>query len=204
MTADTLAAALEREHREIDEGIEAFIAAQRDGRSEMESLKQAMQALRRHIFLEEEFLFPPLREGGLAAPIFVMLREHGEIWDTIDALDAQLQTDPAGAAISAICEQLLAQLERHNSKEEPIIYPQADSVLTTAAGAGLRAFLADGRIPEGWVCAKAASEASDDRLTPAQRRTARGQLHVGLPSRGSGAGNAERAARGAGPAAPRC
>ena len=155
MTTDTLAAALEREHREIDEGIEAFLAAQAEGRRQTEPLARAIEALRRHIFLEEEFLFPPLRDAGLVAPIFVMLREHGEIWDTLDLIEAQLDAGTSAPTLSAICRRLLAQLERHNSKEEPVLYPQADTVLTAAASAGLRAFLAAGRIPEGWVCARA-------------------------------------------------
>lgn len=159
MPVETLAGALEREHREIDGGIEAFLAARAEGRSETEPLTQAIAALRRHIFLEEEFLFPPLREAGMVAPVFVMLREHGEIWDTLDALEAQLPTGAVTATASEECRQLLAQLDRHNAKEEPIIYPQADEVLSAAASASLHAFLAVGRMPEGWVCAQAGAAA---------------------------------------------
>ncbi len=155
MTIGTLAAALEREHREIDEGIAAFLAEQDDGRGETEPLTRAIAALRRHIFLEEEFLFPPLSDAGMVAPVFVMLREHGEIWDTIDVLEAQLEADPGGAAMAEICEQLLARLERHNAKEEPILYPQADDVLSESASASLEAFLAAGEMPAGWICAQA-------------------------------------------------
>jgi regulator of cell morphogenesis and NO signaling len=155
MTTGTLAAALEREHREIDRGIEAFLAGRVEGRSETEPLRQAIGALRRHIFLEEEFLFPRLREAGLVAPVFVMLREHGEIWATMDAIDPDLDTDAGTSSMAELCLTLLAQLERHNSKEEPILYPQADAVLTTTARTGLRALLAAGGTPEGWICARA-------------------------------------------------
>ena len=55
----------------------------------------------------------------------------------------------------AALASLLEQLARHNAKEEPILYPQTDLVLTTAAGADLRAFLAAGRMPYPWVCAQA-------------------------------------------------
>jgi hypothetical protein len=58
--------------------------------------------------------------------------------------------DPAAA-----CRGLLEQLDRHNSKEEPILYPQADTALSAPANAGLRAFLECGRMPAGWVCARA-------------------------------------------------
>lgn len=92
-----------------------------------------MEALRRHIYLEEEFLFPPLREAGLVAPIFVMLREHGELWDTLEAIEAQLRAGGGDGPLAASSETLLGQLERHNFKEESIVYPQADAVLTAGA-----------------------------------------------------------------------
>ena len=159
MTTDPLSAALEREHHEIDDGIEAFLVGRREGRGDLDALVRAVEALRRHIFLEEEFVFPPLREAGLVAPVFVMLREHGEIWRTLAILETQL--DAAGGERSEVetCELLLAQLERHNAKEEAIIYPQADTALSAAADAGLRAFIEAGRLPEGWGCAEQLREA---------------------------------------------
>jgi len=148
MGEESPAGALEREHREIDTGVEAFLAT-----GDAPALRRAIAALRRHIFLEEEFLFPPLRDAGLVMPIFVMLREHGEIWDTLAAVEAGLAAGDAPGA----CRLLLEQLERHNAKEEPIVYPQADAALSRAAGAGLRAFLDAGRMPDGWVCEKASA-----------------------------------------------
>ena len=84
MGTESLAAALEREHREIDAGIAASTASPWDP----QPLARASRALRRHIYLEEEFLFPLLHqaEPALAAPIFVMLREHAQIWGTLDEL----------------------------------------------------------------------------------------------------------------------
>ena len=160
MNTEMLAAALEREHREIDRGIESFLAGRAEGRVDIEPLSSAVEALRRHIFLEEEHLFPPLREAGLVAPIFVMLREHGEIWDTLDLLEEQLRANPAGDPNARTCSLLLVQLERHNSKEEAIVYPQADEAAGAPGGAGLRAFLESGRLPDGWVCAEAGSRAA--------------------------------------------
>jgi hemerythrin-like domain-containing protein len=151
MDGGTLGAALEREHREIDHGVEAFGSG---GEDAVAALSAAVAALRRHIYLEEEFLFPPM-EAGLAIPMGVMLREHGELWRTLDALEAQLAAADGSANARAICDQLLAQLERHNSKEEPIFYTQADSSLGPEATAELKAFLDSGQMPAGWVCQRA-------------------------------------------------
>jgi iron-sulfur cluster repair protein YtfE (RIC family) len=155
MDTGTLAATLEREHREIDAGIEAFTAGLAAGAPDPAPLRGAMAALRRHIYLEEELLFPPLRDAGMVAPIFVMLREHGQIWRTLDELDARLSERPEADGVLDSCTELLAQLEAHNAKEEPIIYPQADASLTGAAADGLAEFLGTGRMPDGWVATMA-------------------------------------------------
>jgi hypothetical protein len=143
-----LAAALEREHHEIDQGIAAFTASPGD----RQPLTHAIHALRRHIYLEEELLFPLLHaaQPGLAAPVFVMLREHAQIWGTLDALD---RTADAGEGTGlALRRRLAAQLLHHNLKEERILYPRADEALPAAVADRLRALLRTGQLPEGWVC----------------------------------------------------
>jgi len=149
MDTESLAAALEREHHEIDVRIAAFTASPGDP----QPLARAIRALRRHIYLEEEFLFPLLGEAepGLRAPVFVMLREHAQIWATLDTLERV----PAPGTVLAGCRQLTVRLLHHNLKEEKILYPRADDVLSAAAAGRLRAFLGSAELPEGWVCTKA-------------------------------------------------
>lgn len=142
-----LATALEQEHHQIDDGIEAFLDT-----GDRAHLREATDALRRHIYLEEVLVFPPLREAGLMAPVFVMLREHGEMWRVLDRMDA---TDSADELRSASGE-LVPMLQAHNGKEEPILYPQVDAVLDDELAATLREFLAFGSMPDGWVCERAA------------------------------------------------
>lgn len=154
MEIESLAAALEREHREIDDGIEAFTAGPPSKDRDARPLTRAIQALRRHIYLEEEFLFPALQQAGLVAPVFVMLREHAQMWATLDELERVLDAGTADAALP-LCRQLTVQLQHHNPKEERILYPRADDALTASADERLRAFLSVGELPEGWVCQKA-------------------------------------------------
>lgn len=152
MAIESLAAALEREHREIDEGIEGFTAGLETGTDQTAAFRRAAAALRRHIYLEEEFLFPPMRGTGLVAPVFVMVREHAQMWQTLDTLDAELSSGAASDAVLKLCQDLIKQLAAHNPKEEQILYPQADSVLNAAASAELTTFLQSGSMPENWVC----------------------------------------------------
>jgi iron-sulfur cluster repair protein YtfE (RIC family) len=157
MPDESLAAALEREHREIDGGIEAFLDKLDAGSLTAEPLTAALAALRRHIYLEEVLLFPPIRAGGLVMPIFVMIREHGEIWQTMDAVADLLGAGTDSDRLRDTCRRLLSQLEQHNAKEEPVIYPHADTDMPPEAGAQLSRFIETGRTPDGWVCQQASA-----------------------------------------------
>lgn len=150
----TLGAALEREHHEIDEGIEGFGAEGVDAEERARSLQRAIDALRRHIYLEEEFLFPPM-EADLKIPTLVMLREHGEIWRRLDAIEAQLNGEAAADYLPQACRELLIVLAAHNGKEEPIFYAVADETLSSSEGTELSGLIATGELPNGWVCRQA-------------------------------------------------
>lgn len=162
----SLADALTREHREIDASIEEFVArAQQAGSlgEIVEPLQRAMTALRRHIYLEEEFVFPPVKRAGLMMPVLVMLGEHGELWRAMDELEAELGSYGAGdpgpdvrAELIRRCHEMLALQDQHNNKEEPIIYPHADTDVDVTTHQDLQEFLRSGVMPAGWVCEKAA------------------------------------------------
>ena len=149
MEIESLAAALEREHHEIDDGIAAYSASPGDPRP----LARPIRALRRDIYLEEEFLFPLLcqAEQALAAPVFVMMREDAQIWATLDALESE----PGGGTGHALRRQLASRLPHHNLREERVPYPRADSALPPATADRLLALLGSAELPEGWVCAQA-------------------------------------------------
>jgi regulator of cell morphogenesis and NO signaling len=151
---ENLSTLLEHEHHEIDAGVEAFLDALSLEETREQELTGAVEALRRHIYLEEKFLFPALRAAGMIPPVLVMLREHGEIWRTLDAIQA---SDPERESdgLRQRCAHLLDLLTSHNAKEEPIIYPQGDAVLSDQAKRDLREFINSGHIPEGWSCAQA-------------------------------------------------
>ena len=149
---ETLAAALEREHREIDEGLETYRASRLAGEPDSAALLRAIDGLRRHIYLEEALFFPPLRSAGLVGPVLVMLREHGEMWRLLDGLETEVGRDPGGDTAAGLLDDLVPRLAAHNVKEERILYPQADGVLDGEPAEQLRVFMATGRMPPGWVC----------------------------------------------------
>lgn len=147
-----LSSVLAGEHTAIDEGIVAFTENPLSPAA-VDGLRDAVAMLRRHIYLEEARIFPGLRDQGLFAALMVMLREHGQMWQTLDRIDATLADGIDGVPL--LCRELLVQLQHHNLKEERVIYPQADQRLDAQEAAHLVAFLRGGTLPDGWVCAKA-------------------------------------------------
>jgi iron-sulfur cluster repair protein YtfE (RIC family) len=150
---ESLAATLEREHREIDEGIEQFVR-EPSSYEAAKSLATAIALLRRHIYVEEEFVFPALSTGGMVAPVFVMLREHEQLWQRLAALERQVDVGAQSPVALEICHLLLVQLQHHNMKEERILYPETDHALAVDVAARL-ADLEQTSMPNGWVCIKA-------------------------------------------------
>lgn len=151
----TLAEALTKEHADIDAGIEAFTSARAAGGSSTDGMRAAIAAQRRHIYLEEAILFPPLRAAGMFAPVMVMLSEHGRMWHVMDALEPLLRDGGTDPQVTGLCRELVDLLAAHNAKEEQILYAQADGVLEYPADVQLREFLASGEMPDGWVCERA-------------------------------------------------
>ena len=150
LNTELLSRLLAAQHQQIDQGVEGIVA----GAGATPALKSALKLLREHVYMEEAALFPPLVKAGLAMPVFVMQREHGQMWPLI-RLEAACA---ARAAADDLCEdarQLLQQLKIHNPKEEQIVYAAADRYASTRTDPPLAQTLAAARMPAGWVCAMA-------------------------------------------------
>jgi hemerythrin-like domain-containing protein len=117
----------------------------RTGQVRPEALEKIVDFVRNfadrcHHAKEEDLLFAKLRERGMpaqAGPIAVMLHEHDEgrrrIAAVVEALPEARQG--AASAIEAVRTNLLAYadlLEAHIAKEDNVLYPMADRLLTAA------------------------------------------------------------------------
>ena len=148
----SIGAELENDHRAIDGHFAVFAAGLASGRILTDELRIGSDALRHHIWVEEEFHFPPLRAAGLMGPILVMLREHGEIWDLLDGLDELVALQAGADALIPLWTECHAILEQHNLKEERILYPAGDGQLDAENKADISWALAKGTRPGDWVC----------------------------------------------------
>jgi len=88
-------------------------------------------ALRRHLAMEEETLFPAFEAAsGMSngGPTFVMRYEHGQMRGVLDLMaEAVRASDPDDLLGQGDTLHLLAQ--QHNAKEEGMLYPMAEQVL---------------------------------------------------------------------------
>jgi hypothetical protein len=132
----------------MDRGLEQFMGphghTHRGGR-------RALSLLRRHIYLEESFLFPLFQKAGYEAPVDLMLQEHVVIWEGIERVAALLLP---GKTVFREDETrlLLMLLGEHNTKEESILYDRLDLVLEADAQVEFLRDLGDVRVPSGWSC----------------------------------------------------
>ncbi|QHS11197.1 hemerythrin domain-containing protein [Sinimarinibacterium sp. NLF-5-8] len=152
MSTPSASTKLTQEHRDIDAGIEAFIADAR----QTQALDAAIRLLRQHIYVEEAVLFGPLEQSGLTMPVFVMKREHGQMWTQLATLDAARAQNAAPATLQAQARALLDALQIHNGKEEEIVYTFADRLIAASpAHPFVGALRARRHMPQGWRCAMA-------------------------------------------------
>lgn len=148
---NSLAHALAREHREIDAEIEAFAAAFACHEHSSDSLIRALHALRRHIYMEEEFLFPSARVGGMDVTIFLMHSEHKKIWCLLDQIETSLASGDRGSSIQNTYRELMMLLAVHNHREEQVLYRGIDTLLSVEGSQNLMEFLTFGKMPLDWT-----------------------------------------------------
>lgn len=154
---------LEAEHQRIDRHLEAFRQTLTGDTLDAAEMREAITLLRRHIYAEEELVFPPLRSGSLAMAVFVMLRDHGALWERMDTIAAKLDQG-AREGLEAELDELVALLAKHNGKEEIVVYADLDTALSADAQQELGSFLEAGALPEGWIAAKAPGGAGTDGM----------------------------------------
>jgi hemerythrin-like domain-containing protein len=98
--------------------------------------EQFAARLRRHIGLEEEIFFPAFEERtGMrgAGPTSVMRAEHREIEAILDRMSAATRNPDCTAIRKALAAEPIypaAFFQSHDRKEEGVIYPMADQVLS--------------------------------------------------------------------------
>lgn len=128
----TISAFYEQDHDRLDELFKMFQTFKRSDCAKAKAAFQEFQfGLQRHMAWEEDLLFPlweektGMTEGG---PTFVMRAEHRHIGAQLEAIHAKV----AGGNVESEQEEqaLSALLGAHNMKEERVLYPSIDQMMT--------------------------------------------------------------------------
>ena len=127
----TITEFMSKDHDRLD-ALFASFAKTKDAGEAKSLFARFAAGLKTHIVWEEDLLFPPFEEKtGMRAmgPTEVMRAEHREIKEILSRIDENLQRSRDTAELHAA---LLDVLGGHNDKEEGILYPALDRLLSRA------------------------------------------------------------------------
>jgi iron-sulfur cluster repair protein YtfE (RIC family) len=149
MTAlDSIRHAFAEDHDRLDGLLAEYRSLKRvDPAAAKERFKEFKFGLQRHIVWEEQILFPLFeRKTGLSqtGPTAVMRAEHRQIGERLEAVHQKVRSQDPDSDRET--ESLLEVLARHNQKEEGVLYPALDRLLSAEEVAA--AFAAMAKVPE--------------------------------------------------------
>jgi len=148
LTAQTIQSAFAADHDRLDALFADFARLRRsDFARAREVFREFKFGLQRHIVWEEHILFPLFEQKtGIHqhGPTEVMRIEHRRIGDCLEAIHRKVKAQDPDCGEEE--EALLEALTVHNEKEESILYPALDRLLSDAEKAA--AFEAMEKVPE--------------------------------------------------------
>lgn len=88
-------------------------------------------AMEHHFSLEEQILFPQVEDhiGHTEGPTAVMRMEHQQMRQVFTEMAAGI-TNHDSESYLGLAETLLMLMQQHNAKEEQILYPLSDNLLS--------------------------------------------------------------------------
>lgn len=148
MSEAKISVTFEQDHSRLDNLFQTF---QEQKGTDFAKAKEAFIAfkfgLQRHIVWEEDLLFPKWEENsGMAegGPTQVMRTEHRLISDCLEAIHRKVQEQSLESDREE--QRLVELLKSHNMKEERILYPSMDQVISDEERAAI--YQAMKEIPE--------------------------------------------------------
>ena len=127
---------MSKDHKFCDEGFAEFENAVVKGNMDVANVAfiKMQKEFEEHFEMEEKTLFPEFdaKNGMSCGPTEVMRREHEQIRFNIAMIKKALESNNKNQILGA-CESLNILTQQHNSKEEQILYPMCDQVLSNEA-----------------------------------------------------------------------
>lgn len=128
--------ALTRDHRRLDEllGRSLRLLNASDARGAKELLEVFADGLRRHIGAENDVIAPALGPGSDFEPLEIMLREHADLLEQLQAVEQCFAEVPGGEApqaweVEPFVAILSGTLAKHEHREETRLFTAWSAVL---------------------------------------------------------------------------
>ena len=128
-----------KDHQDTNEILDIVLKDSIKGVVDRESIAKVTEMLRRHIYIEEEILFPALPSDNDKDIEFLEV-QHGEVFRFLKSLNSNNNAD----LIKDISKKLLDLLIEHNAFEESFIYGNFEKLDA--------AFIEKITFPVGWKC----------------------------------------------------
>ena len=128
-----------KDHQDTNEILDTVLKDSIKGVVDRESIAKVTEMLRRHIYIEEEILFPKLPSDNDKDVEFLEV-QHGEVFRFLKSLNSSNNAD----LIKDISKKLLDLLIEHNAFEESFIYGNFEKLDA--------AFIEKITFPVGWKC----------------------------------------------------
>ena len=133
----SISAYMTQDHRHCDDSYAAAEEKVAAGRWDeaAQSWEIFRNALETHLNREESFLFPAFeaQTGNTQGPTAVMRMEHEQMRSLVSAMDEAIVATDADSFLG-LAETLMILVQQHNMKEEQILYPMSDQVLSAPDG----------------------------------------------------------------------
>lgn len=128
---------LTQDHRHCDDSYAAAEEKVAAGQWEEagQSWAKYRSALETHLNREEGCLFPAFeaQTGNTQGPTAVMKMEHEQIRSLVSEMDEAIAARNTDSFLG-LAETLMILVQQHNMKEEQILYPMSDQVLSAPDG----------------------------------------------------------------------
>ncbi|MGC8505880.1 MAG: hypothetical protein ACP5NK_04130 [Thermoplasmata archaeon] len=129
-----------KDHQDTNEILDLVLKESIKGYVDKESIAVVTEMLKRHIYIEEEILFPMLPPESNRDVNFLEM-QHGEVFRLLKFLNSN---NNSADLISDISKKLLDILIEHNAFEESFIYGNFDKMDA--------AFIEKAVLPADWKC----------------------------------------------------
>lgn len=134
---DTILGFLGSDHRTCDDLFAAAgeAVAQKRWDAAREAFDRFWVAMRRHLAREETVLFPAFeaRTANSMGPTRVMRMQHEQMRRLLDDMERTV-ADRDHCRYLALSETLFSLMQRHNEKEEDLLFPMFDRMLDEESG----------------------------------------------------------------------